>query len=110
MCRAPDFGLYKPYRADSQQYVVDFQHFFLSIRFNDLRKRRRHRANLRASDLSDLPMSWPVREALANDAFHGARRTCPVIHAESNAVAVAKIELGKIAVQVLLGTVLVDAL
>src|SRR5208282_220723 len=55
-------------------------------------------------------MSCPVFEALADDTLDHTRGTLYVIYAQPNAIAIAEIELRQIAVQMLLATVLVDAL
>lgn len=54
-------------------------------------------------------MGLTVRETLARRTYNGARRTFPIVYAEGNAVVVAEIVLGQIPMQMLLGTVLVDA-
>lgn len=53
---------------------------------------------------------WPECQALADDPAQRAIRPCRVIHAQLDPVAVAEIELGHVAVQVLLRAVLVNAL
>src|SRR5690606_16137101 len=54
--------------------------------------------------------SPPISEALSDHASNGHFGAVGIIYAKGDAVAVAEIELGKVAVQVLLGDVLVDAL
>src|SRR5208282_6665109 len=55
-------------------------------------------------------MSCPIFEALADDALNHARGTLHVLYAQPNAIAIAEIKFRQIAVQMLLATVLVDAL
>jgi hypothetical protein len=50
-----------------------------------------------------------ARATLARCVLHGKRGTFPVIEAETNAVIVAEVVFRQIAVQMLLGAVLIDA-
>src|SRR6266852_3067713 len=50
-----------------------------------------------------------IRQPLADDAFHGTFGALNVIYAKSDAVAISKVELCEISVQVLLFAMLVDA-
>jgi hypothetical protein len=51
----------------------------------------------------------PIRETLAIGVLHCKRGTFPVIETKPDPVIVAEIELRQVAVQVLLGAVLIDA-
>jgi hypothetical protein len=55
-------------------------------------------------------MSSPIRETLASGVLYGKRRTLTIIVAERDAVIVAPIVFRQVAVQMLLFTVLIDAL
>lgn len=57
-----------------------------------------------------LPISRSVGKALAPDAQESTVGTGPVVDAESNPAVIPKIELSKVAMQVLLAAVLIDAL
>src|SRR5665213_155498 len=52
----------------------------------------------------------PIHQALAHGAGHDLLRALAIIDAEFDAVAVAKIELGNVTVQMLFSAMLVDAL
>jgi hypothetical protein len=54
--------------------------------------------------------SRSIGETLSNDTFDCARGALYVIYAEPDAIAIAEIEFGKIAVQMLFAAMLVDAL
>src|SRR3981081_1589229 len=71
--------------------------------------RFRQRKNRRARSLADCLVSRPVRETLALDTLHGKHRTFPIVDPESNTVRIAEIEFGKVAMQMLLFAMLVDA-
>jgi hypothetical protein len=53
---------------------------------------------------------YAIRETFALDAFEGLRRTFPVLNADCRTIRIAKVELSKVAVQVLLAAMLVHAL
>lgn len=55
-------------------------------------------------------ISGSIGQPFASDAFQCATRAHFIAHAKRNAIAVPKVELGQIAVQVLLSTVLINAL
>src|SRR5579883_54 len=52
----------------------------------------------------------PIGQALADDALHGAFGALHVIYAQPNAIAIAEVELRKVAVQVLFLAMLIDTL
>ena len=55
-------------------------------------------------------VTWPVLQPLALDARQSAFSTHRIVNTELHAVRVAEIKLGEVAVQVLLGAVLVEPL
>ncbi len=55
-------------------------------------------------------MRPPIGKPLAFDARHSAVSALSIVHAKCNAVAVPEVELGKVAVKVLLPAMLIDAL
>lgn len=57
-----------------------------------------------------LPVNSPIREALAGDASQRVLVALAVFDPKRRAVVLAKIELGKVAMQMLLTAVLIDAL
>jgi hypothetical protein len=57
-----------------------------------------------------LATSRSVSQPLADDASDSAFGALDIIHAESDSVAVAEIELGEVTVKVFLANVLVDAI
>jgi hypothetical protein len=69
------------------------------------RHRRKRRASLEKSGL----VTPPIRQTLASRILDGKRSPFPIVHAEGDAVRIPEIEFAQIAVQVLLGTVLIDA-
>jgi hypothetical protein len=70
----------------------------------------RQRKNRLASILADCLVSRPVRETLALDTLHGKDRTFPIVDAKRHAVRIAEIEFGKVAMQMLLAAMLIDAM
>ena len=54
--------------------------------------------------------SLPIGEPLTDDALHGSFGALHVIYAEPNAIAIAEIKFRKIAMQMFLSTMLIDAL
>jgi len=76
---------------------------FLNLRF------LRHRKNRFAAKLKTGLVRLPVHQPLAFDAADRRNGAVGIADAKRNAVIVAEIELGKVAVQMLLGTVLIDA-
>jgi len=54
-------------------------------------------------------MRRPIGQPLADDSSHGASGTLHVIYAQANAIAIAEIELGSVAVQMFFAAMLVDA-
>jgi hypothetical protein len=69
----------------------------------------RQRRNRFAAALESGFVRLPIRETLARRIHNGARRTFPIVHAEGNAVAVAEVVFREIAMQMLFGTVLINA-
>jgi hypothetical protein len=59
--------------------------------------------------LAGFSVSRSISEPLSNDAANRASASLHIINAKSDPVAVPEVELGKIAVKVPLGTVLIDA-
>jgi hypothetical protein len=55
-------------------------------------------------------MRPPIGEALASDALQGFYSPVLIVNAKRNAVRIAEVELGKVAVQVLFLAVLIDTL
>lgn len=52
----------------------------------------------------------PIREALADDAFHRAKGARLIVDAKCNTIAVSEIKFSEIAMQVFFGAMLINAL